>query len=299
MLRAEGVGVRRGGRALLDGVSLCLRAGEFTAVCGPNGAGKSTLLACLAGEFAPDAGRILLNGAPLSDYSPRRLARLRALLPQESRLAFDFSALEVVLMGRAPHHRGRPGPVDRQAAHAALRATDAWQFADRPYPQLSGGEKARVQLARVLAQVWRDGAASEAGPRRESGPWPESEPRTGIDPRLGPASGSEAGLGPRLLLLDEPTASLDLAHQHAALAAVRRLGRNQDLAVACVLHDLNLAARYADRVLLLRDGRVAAFDTPARALTAERLRAVYGVEVQILTHPDDGGPVVLTAARDA
>jgi iron complex transport system ATP-binding protein len=257
MLEASAVAVAIGPARLLDAVSLCIAPGEVVAIIGPNGAGKSTLLRVLCGDLMPEDGEVRLLGRPLPTWPVQEQARRRAVLPQQSTLAFAFTAREVVLLGRAPHSGGAAGPRDRAIADAALDVVDAAHLADRWYTTLSGGEQQRVHLARVLAQIWE------------------------------PIDGQ-----PRFLLLDEPTNSLDLAHQHCTLALARQWSR-QGVGVALVLHDLNLAAQYADRLALLHNGRVVAAGTPADVLTPPQIAAVFGLPVQVLAHPSLPGPLVV------
>lgn len=263
MLEACNIRVTAGGAPLLDGVSLALAAGEVVAIVGPNGAGKSTLLRALCGDVAPARGEVRLLGRPLRAWPVRALAQLRAVLPQHSTLAFAFTAREVVALGRAPHSGGAAGPRDEAIAAEALGAVDAAHLADCWYTTLSGGEQQRVHLARVLAQIWE----------------PVNEQ-------------------PRFLLLDEPTSSLDLAHQHHTLATARQWAR-QGVGVAVVLHDLNLAAQYADRLVLLHAGRVAAEGSPERVLTPARIAEVFGLSVQVARHPALPGPLVLCVPSSA
>ncbi|NLU70032.1 heme ABC transporter ATP-binding protein [Streptomyces sp. HNM0574] len=248
---AEGLTVRLGGRTVLDGVGLTVTAGEVLALVGPNGAGKSTLLAALAGDLPARSGTVRIAGRPVREWTARELAVRRAVLPQSASLAFPFTCEDVVRMGRAPWtgiRAGRDG--DETAVAAAMAATEVTGFAARRFSALSGGERARVALARVLAQ---DTA---------------------------------------LLLLDEPTAALDLRHQELVLRVCRERAA-RGAAVVVVLHDLNLAAACADRVALLHDGAVTAVGTPAGVLTAERLTLAYRQPVETLPHPADGSPLVL------
>ncbi|MGJ7506919.1 heme ABC transporter ATP-binding protein [Variovorax sp. GT1P44] len=210
--------VRLGGRTLFSDAHITLHPGRLTAILGPNGAGKSTLLSVLGGQRRPDRGRVLLEGLPLSAHRTEALALRRALMPQESAVAFDFSAEEIVALGRFPHRR-MPSCNEDAIIEAAMASTDVTALAKRVLNTLSGGEKSRVQMARALAQLW--------------------EPRP---------DGS-----PRWLLLDEPTAALDLAHQHAAMRLLRSWA-GQGVGVVAVLHDLNLARRYADDVVVLGAG---------------------------------------------
>ncbi|MGO1051046.1 heme ABC transporter ATP-binding protein [Crossiella sp. CA198] len=247
---AAAIDVHLGGQRILHRVDLAARTGEVLALLGPNGAGKSTLLAALAGDVTPTAGQVLVHGKPLAGYRPRELAVRRAVLPQQVLLSFPFTVAEVVEMGRAPWAGTPAAEQDEQAIAEAMRETEVAGFAHRRFPSLSGGERARVALARVLAQ--------------------------------------RAGL----LLLDEPTAALDLRHQEAVLRIAKRRAEAGD-AVVVVLHDLGLAAAYADRVALLSGGELAAAGDPAEVLTGELLSRVYRHEVEVLAHPRTGAPLVL------
>lgn len=243
-LEAEAVSVRAGERLLLDAVTLALRPGEVTALVGPNGAGKSTLLDVLSGHRRPDGGEARLDGRPLATWPPDRLARRRAVLTQHAEIAFPFPVEEVVALGLAPHRDLHHPRALQGAAGRAMALAEVDRFAGRLYPTLSGGERQRVMLARVLAQL------------------------------LAP-DGVPAG---RWLLLDEPTSSLDLAHQKLVLEVAVRLARD-GCGVLVVLHDLNLAARFADRAALLAEGRLVAVGAPEEVLSPERVGEVYGVEL--------------------
>ena len=241
-LRAEAIEVRAGTTALITDVSLTVEPGEFLAVIGPNGAGKSTLLGALAGDRPLTQGHVLLDGKPMRRWSKRDLAKRRAVLPQHSNVAFDFTGLQVAMLGLLAHRDRLSEPQMRSLAEQALGETEALAFADRPYTVLSGGERQRVQLARVLVQCDAD---------------PDSMP---------------------FLLLDEPIAGLDLSHQHAALASARRRG-DLGLGVLAVLHDLNMAARYADRVAIMEQGRVTALGRTDATLDPTRLSAVFATPI--------------------
>jgi iron complex transport system ATP-binding protein len=249
-LVAERVSVSIDGAHLLTDVSFTAAPGRVHSLIGPNGAGKSTLLGVLAGDRRPDRGRVLLRDRPLEDWPLRELARARAVLTQEHGVTFSFRSREIVEMGRHPWARTPAEDDDEREIDRAMAVTDVAHLADRPVTHLSGGEKARVALARVLAQ-------------RAS-----------------------------VLLLDEPTAALDLRHQEDVLRLARTQAAEGD-AVVVVLHDLNLAAAYSDEITLLRHGRVAAHGTPAEVLTAERIEDVYGQPVEVVEHPRSGVPLVL------
>ncbi|MBF6328387.1 heme ABC transporter ATP-binding protein [Nocardia transvalensis] len=250
-LRARGVGVDRGSaRRVLDGVDIDVVAGQILALVGPNGAGKSTLLAALAGELELAAGTVELDGRSIEQWAPVDMARRRAVLPQNHVVGFPFTAREVVTMGRAPWARTERQDHDEAAVAAAMAATDVEHLAARPFPVLSGGERARVALARVLAQ------------------------------------------DTPTLLLDEPTAALDLGHQEQVLALTRRRAA-EGAAVVVVLHDLGVAAAYADRIAVLQSGRLVAAGPPRQVLTTELLTRVYQHPVEVLDHPVTGAQLVL------
>ncbi|WP_419815711.1 ABC transporter ATP-binding protein [Glacieibacterium sp.] len=239
MMIAETLSLTLGGALILDTVSASFAPGRVTAVLGPNGAGKSTLLACLAGMREADTGRVLVGGTARADLPRRELARRIGFLPQIGDVHWDIDVETLVELGRFPH-RGRWGDsdADRAAVTRAMAATDVTRFAGRTVNTLSGGERARVLLARVLAGE------------------------------------------PEWLLADEPLANLDPAHQLDGLDSLRAVAA-AGAGVIVVLHDLNQAARVADDVLLMRDGRVIAQGPPDAVLTPELIQRTYGVAAHI------------------
>lgn len=245
-LAAERVGVVIDGRALLRDISLAVGPGELVALVGPNGAGKSTLLKALAGDIAPTTGRVVLDSRPLSAYRPRELALRRAVLPQQTVIQFAFTAREIVTMGRGP----RRGHDDDAVVDRVLAETESLPIAERHYPSLSGGEQARVSLARVLAQ--------------------------------------EAPL----LLLDEPTATLDPRHQQMVMDLARAVAAKGG-AVVVILHDLNLAASAADRIMLVHEGRIVADGTPWETMSEPLLSDVFACHIAVTTHPVRACPLIL------
>ncbi len=250
-LIADRVSYHIGARALVDDVSLTIHPGRLHAVVGPNGAGKTTLLRLLTGDLEPDTGEVRLGDRPLQQWRPREAARQRAVLSQQVVLQFAFTVTQVVEMGRAPYRdRDTPAEVARAVAEA-LAATDIAHLANRSYPTLSGGERRRADLARVLAQ------------------------HTPV------------------VLLDEPTAALDVHHQDLVLTVARKLADRGGCAVVAVLHDLNLAAAYADRIAVLADGQLRADAPPSEALDAELLSEVYRHRMVVIEDPVHGGPLVL------
>lgn len=241
-----------GGRTVLDDVSLEVTPGRVLVLVGPNGAGKSTLLGVMSGDIPLVHGSVTLEGRILSQWSTEETARRRSVLLQHNDVAFAFTVAEVVRMGRAPW----PADLDEDTrlVDAAIDATDLKDFLDRPYRSLSGGERARVSLARVLAQ------------------------------------------NTPTVLLDEPTAALDLRHQEDIMRIARRLAA-EGRAVVVVLHDLSLAAAYADDVAILCAGQLHSFGTPPEVLTPETIEDVYRLPVQRLSTSD--GQFVITPRREA
>lgn len=241
VLSTDAVSVHRDDRTVLDAVSFELRAGEVLSLIGPNGAGKSTLLGVVAGSVAADSGRVVLDGRPVGQLSPLEQARRRGVLPQEHTVGFSFCCREVVHMGRHPWNGTNANADDEVAVEEAMRVCAVEQFARRRFSSLSGGERARVALARVIAQ------------------------RTPI------------------LMLDEPTAAMDLRYQELVMSLVRRHADAGGAALV-VVHDLGLAAAYSDRVLLLDGGAVRAVGAVADTLNADLLGEVYGLPIAVHRH---------------
>lgn len=260
MLEAQNLTLARGGKTLLSGISLTLHPGEVLSIIGPNGAGKSTLMKLLSGDLSADSGSIILEKRPLNLWSSRELARKRGVLPQNSELNFPLKVLEVVLLGRSNAYRDHETREDLEIARQCLDRVDLSGFETRIYTTLSGGEKQRVHLARVLAQLWKKKADIDS---------------------------------PRYYFLDEPTASLDIGHQQGLLQTARSLARKENAAVLAVLHDLNLAATFSDRILLLRQGKCLICGTPREVLTAEWIRDVFCMEVLVQEHPKQSGPLII------
>ncbi len=246
----RGAGLRIGGATILDDITLDVGYGRVLALVGPNGAGKSSLLSLLTRDASPTSGTVALDGRPLPRWSSRELARARSVLMQSNHVAFAFTAAQVVEMGRAPWAASDRADDDARAIDDAKRRTDVAHLSHRVFPSLSGGEKARVSLARVLAQ------------------------------------------DTPVVLLDEPTAALDLRHQEDVLRIARDLAA-EGRAVVVVLHDLSLAAAYADEVAMIDGGRLVAQGEPSDVFTEERIGSVYGTPVRVIADPDTGLPVIL------
>jgi iron complex transport system ATP-binding protein len=257
ILAARGVAAGYRRRQVLHDVWLEVEPGELLAVVGPNGAGKSTLLKVLSGVLDPWSGAVELEGRPLAGFDRRDVARRLASLGQESACAFAFTVMETVLMGRAPHLGALRLESERDVAIArgALERFDLLPLAGRAINEISGGERRRVFLARVLAQE------------------------------------------PRVALLDEPTAFLDLKHVAEIFSRLAQLRAERALAVVATLHDLNSAALYADRVALLKDGRVVGCGRAEEILTRENLRMVYETDVYVGRNPGTGAVAILPTAR--
>jgi iron complex transport system ATP-binding protein len=253
LLEAESVSLAIGGATLVDGIDLSVKAGEMVAIVGPNGAGKSTLLRMLSGDLRPTMGHISLKQRDIHAYPPRTLAHHRAMLSQHVNVTFPFTVEEIVHMGAGDAGRA----TAQRLVDAALGEVGLSQFSHRQLPTLSGGEQQRAHFARVLVQL---------------------------------ACGEQQH-GSGLLLLDEPTSSLDMRHQIDLVETARRRAEN-GTAVIAVLHDLNLAMRFADRIVLLHRGKLAVDCGRTDAITAETIRRIFEVDVTI-GYTESGVPFLL------
>lgn len=235
---------------VLRGVDLDVRTGEVLVLVGPNGAGKSTLLSVISGDIDPDRGEVLVEDEPLSHWSTVELAMRRAVLLQQIQLSFPFTVHEVVKMGRAPWANTPAEDFDDEVVAWAMKTTDVEEFTDRVFMSLSGGERARAALARVLAQ------------------------------------------DARTLLLDEPTAAMDIRHQEHVMQIAKARAQAGD-AVVVVMHDLGVAAAHADRVVVLSNGLIVADGSPTEVMTADLLGEVYQCPIEVIPNPRTGSPVII------
>jgi iron complex transport system ATP-binding protein len=256
-LHADAVTLGYGDRVVVDDLDLDIRPGEITAIVGANGCGKSTVLRALARLLRPTSGSVLLDGVSLTDRSPKEVARIVGLLPQQPIAPEGIAVADLVGRGRHPHQGAfsRSNQHDREAVAAALVATDTTELADRPIDELSGGQRQRVWIAMALAQ--------------------ETD----------------------ILLLDEPTSFLDLNHQLEVLDLLTDLNRERGTTIVMVLHDINLAARYADRLVALRAGKVHASGRPHDVITSSLVAEVLGVECRVVPDPVSGTPLVIPCGR--
>jgi iron complex transport system ATP-binding protein len=267
LLWADNVSFRyaAGAPLVVDGVTVRLADGALAGILGPNGSGKTTLLRLLSGTRRPGSGRVLLgpstslraSARPLHELSRREVARQIAVVPQETELAFEYTAIEIVLMGRHPHLGvfTVEGPEDLRIARDAMTATGTNHLEDRPFHELSGGEKQRVVIAAALAQ------------------------------------------SATLLLLDEPTASLDLGYQLEISSLLSRLNRDHRVTMAISTHDLNLAASICRELILMRNGRVLAAGPTNDVLTPENIRLLYDVEADVQINSETGHMTVVPIRR--
>ena len=268
MLQAADVTFGYGGTpsgTVLDGVSLTVPAGRIVGILGPNGSGKTTLLKLMGGTLAPRAGRVLFDGQDLRARPRHAVARRLAVVPQDTHLAFDYSVLEIVLMGRYPHLGALEleGPADLAIARAALDATGTAEFERRPFTTLSGGERQRVVIASALAQL-----------EKAEGRGQKAEDST-------------------VLLLDEPTAALDLGYQLEIAALLVSLNQQRGLTMLISTHDLAFASSVCHELVLLRAGRVIASGAVDDVLTAATVRALYDVEADVQRDSASGRVMVL------
>jgi iron complex transport system ATP-binding protein len=230
---------------VLEGIEFAAARGELLGIIGPNGSGKTTLLRTIARILKPRTGAILLDGKAVLQMKDREFSRMFASVPQDTAVNFEFSALDIVLMGRNPH-LGRlqlESERDMAIARRCMERTNCWHLAERPVTELSGGERQLVIIARALTQE------------------------------------------PKVLLLDEPTSHLDINYQLAIMELLKQLTTQEDLIIIAVIHDLNLAAQYCDRLVLLRTGRIVAIGSQVEVLTAENIKTAFGADVIVKRHP--------------
>jgi iron complex transport system ATP-binding protein len=256
MIRASNLSVRLSGKLVLHGVGIDAQAGQLTAIVGPNGSGKTTSLKAIAGEL-PYEGSVSINGHDISRLKPWQLALKRAVLPQSTVISFPFTIREIVGMGLSVGTRTVDGKND-EIVKSALEAVDLSGFAGRLYQELSGGEQQRVLLARALCQIWD------------------------------PLRNGE----PAFLLLDEPVSSLDIRHQLTIMRLARDFCRRGGGVVA-IMHDLNLTAMFADRMIMMKAGRVQAAGSPNEVMTDAMVEKVFGCAMRVNTTPREPVPFVL------
>jgi iron complex transport system ATP-binding protein len=243
MLRIENIGVDVGAKSLLDNLSVTFEAGKMNLIIGPNGAGKSTLIKVLSGQMKASRGNVFYGDTDVLSLSALKLSKSRAVLSQNIFLAFPLKVWEVVMMGRYPHFTNRPGATDDRAVEEAMNTFDVLELRDRDYTTLSGGEKQRVQFARVLAQLWFASSGSN-----------------------------------RYLMLDEPLTFLDVHYQFIFMRTLEILLKQEDLVVVGVVHDLNLAARFGEKLLLLCNGKMLASGDRETVLTKNNIRDAFQLE---------------------
>jgi iron complex transport system ATP-binding protein len=254
MLTITGLNVNLGRKTLLKDINLSIKPGQVTALLGPNGAGKSSLLHTLCQSLKPSSGKLEFHQQPLKSWPMSELAKMLAVLPQSSSLSFGFNVHEVVSLGLYPLTLNQQ--QGKKVVAQQLEALGLSHLAGQAYPSLSGGEKQRVHLARVLVQLTQ-------------------APKT------------------PLLLLDEPTSALDLAQQHKVLTLAKQLAHQQGFAVVIVLHDLNQAARYADKLVIIDQGKLAHQGTPKQVLTPETLKQIWHYDAQFIQSTADAIPLIM------
>jgi iron complex transport system ATP-binding protein len=262
MLRTENIHYHIGTKKILTGISIDFEPGLFHVILGPNGSGKSTFLKVFSGEQKPQQGMVRYDNDNAFRLNKIVLAQRRAVMSQQPELHFPLTVAEVVMMGRYPHFTYRPAKKDEAICRQAIAKMEIDHFTERDYLTLSGGEKQRVQFARVLAQLWE-------------------QPATGC----------------RYLLLDEPVSSLDIHYQHQFLQEVKNLAK-ENMVLVAVLHDLNLAIQYADELIFMKEGRIVHKGKPAEVVTAGLVKDVFNIPVRIIEFPPAEKPIVVYHRQD-
>jgi iron complex transport system ATP-binding protein len=256
MLEAKEVSYKIGNKILLEHSNVNFKANAFHVIMGANGAGKSTLLKLLAGDILPFSGEVLFDNQKLTSYSRKQLAKRRGVLSQHYNITFPVTAAEMVMMGRYPHFDSIPSQKDIAIQKQAMELMKVEQFFDRDYNTLSGGEAQKVQMSRVLSQVWQDGSAER-----------------------------------KIIFLDEPVAHLDIKYQYQLLQVAKDLC-HQNITVVAILHDLNLAINFADRLILMKQGAIVYDLEGIELMTTEMLEDVFDMKLRIL-RPEGHKPIVI------
>ncbi len=257
MLKTENIQYSIGKKQILKNISLEFIPGAFNMILGPNGSGKSSFLKIFSGEIKGYRGKVLYNNKNIAELKKETLAKFRAVMSQQPELSFPLLVEEVVMMGRYPHFNFNPNKKDIQICEAVMERMHLSNLSERNYLTLSGGEKQRVQYARVLAQIWE-------------------EP---VDDY-------------RYLFLDEPLASLDIHYQQEFLQIARDFVNN-DTVIVAVMHDLNLATQYADSLFFLKQGSLVANGKPKEILTEQLIKEVFDIDTSIINNPVNNHPLVI------
>ena len=258
MLKTENIQFSIGKKQILKNVSAAFYPGEFNMILGPNGSGKSSFLKIFSGEYNKFQGTVFYAGKNLSALRKEELAKKRAVMSQQADLGFPLLVEEVVLMGRYPHFSFSPNKKDITICNEVIERMNLLEFKERNYLTLSGGEKQRVQFARVLAQVWEKPVGDQY----------------------------------RYLFLDEPLNSLDISYQHEFLQAAVELAKSNTVLIA-VMHDINLAAHYADNLFFLKNGELVVHGKPKDILTAGMVEKVFNIKTTVINNPVTGRPLVI------
>ncbi|WP_214225895.1 heme ABC transporter ATP-binding protein [Pedobacter sp. B4-66] len=256
MIRVEDLTYKVGNRKLVDGLSFEARSGEMLAILGANGAGKSTLMKLLCREMRPSSGKVFIKGKELMNYRLEDLAKTRAVLSQHNTISVSFVVDELVMMGRYPHFDQKPAANDFSVVRRVMQDTGISHLSGRDYNTLSGGEQQRVQLARVIAQVYDSPNAC--------------------------------------LLLDEPTNGLDIQFQQQIMVLARKLA-DRGYCVICILHDINYASRFADRILMLKNGKKVAEGMPIEVINCDNIHETFSIKVKLMACEDYNCPLVIPA----
>ena len=257
MLEVKNISYKIGTKQILENISASFLPGKLSMIIGPNGSGKSTLLKIISNEIEKYSGEVFYNNRLLTKKDNAALAKIRAVLSQQSELSFPLTVEEVVMMGRYPHFDFKPTRNDLDICLAALREMNILDFRYRNYLTLSGGEKQRVHFARVLAQIWEKPSDTD-----------------------------------RYLFLDEPISHLDLNYQHEFLKQARFIASGA-VVVIVVIHDVNLAIQYADKVLALNNGKVVIYDVPSKVIKPEIIDDMYNIKSKMIKHPDVPFPILI------
>lgn len=273
-------------KVILEDISFDINSGEIITILGANGAGKSTLIKIISSEYKATKGDIFFDNIDAKNLSIKDIAKIRAVLPQDFNLSFPFTVSEVVMIGRSPHINGSETNLDYDIVDKVMKITDVYHLKERVYTTLSGGEQQRVQISRILAQIWLEANLKDNNLSVSTDSNLEKTEISELNHR------SEITTN-KYVLLDEPTSNLDLKHQHLILKTFKALAKEKNIGVFAVLHDLNLAIQYSDKIILMKEGKIKHYGKPSEIINSENIKDVFDIDVKIVILEDNNFPIIV------
>lgn len=275
-------------KIILEDISFDINCGEIITILGANGAGKSTLIKVISSEYKANKGEIIFDDIDAKNLSIKDIAKTRAVLPQDFNLSFPFTVSEVVMIGRSPHINGSETNLDYNIVDNVMKITDVYHLKERIYTTLSGGEQQRVQISRILAQIW-----SEDNLKDDNSLLSVSRNSNLQKTEISELNHRNKITSNKYVLLDEPTSNLDLKHQHLILKTFKALAKEKNIGVFAVLHDLNLAIQYSDKIILMKEGKIKHYGKPSEIINSENIKDVFDIDVKIVIFEDNNFPIIV------